>query len=49
MYVPIPIGHSTTLKEKYDTLKTVLQDIKHEHHQWGIYVEVKIVSFLLGQ
>ena len=33
MYAPIPIGHSTTLKEKYDAIKTVLQYIKYEHHQ----------------
>ena len=31
MYAPIPIGHSTTLKEIYDAIKTVLQHIKYEH------------------
>ena len=49
MYVPIPIGHSTTLKEKYDAIKTVLQHIKYEHHQWVICVDLKMVNFLLGQ
>ena len=49
MYVPIPIGHSTTLKEKYDAIKTVLQHIKYEHHQWVICVDLKMENFLLGQ
>ena len=31
MYAPIPIGHSTTLWEKY-AMKTVLEHIKYEHH-----------------
>ena len=47
MYAPIPIGHSTTLKEKYDAIKTVLQHIKYEHHQWVICVDLKMVKFLL--
>ena len=49
MYVPIPIGHSTTLKEKYDAIKTVLQHIKYECHQCVICVDLKVVNFLLGQ
>ena len=44
---PIPIGHSTTLNEKY-AIKTVLQHLKDEHHQWVICVYVKKVNFLLG-
>ena len=46
MYAPIPIRHSTTLKEKYDAIKTVLQ---YEIHQWIICVGLKKVNFLLGQ
>ena len=48
IYAPMPIGHSTTLKEKY-AIKTVLQHIKYEHHQWVICVNLKMVNFLLGQ
>ena len=44
MYAPIPIGYSTALKEKYDAIKTVLQHIKHEHHQWVICVDLKMVN-----
>ena len=44
------IGHSTTLKEKYDARKSVLQHIKCcIYHQWVICVDIKMVNFLLGQ
>ena len=33
MHAPIPIGYSTTLKEKYDAIK------KYEHRQWVICVD----------
>ena len=36
-YASIPIGHSTTLKEKCD------------QHNWKISVDLKMVNFLLGQ
>ena len=48
MYAPTPIGHSTTLKEKYDAIKTLLQHIKYEHHQMVTCVDLKMVHFLLG-
>ena len=49
VYGSIPIGHSTTLKEKYDAIKSVLQHIKYNDHQWVICVDIKMVNFLLGQ
>ena len=49
MSAPIPTGHSTTLKEKYDAIKTALQHIKYEHHQWVNCADLKMVNFLLGQ
>ena len=45
----IPVGHSTTLKEKYDAIKSVLQHIKYNDHQWVICADLKMVNFLLGQ
>ena len=33
VYGSIPIGHSTTLQEKYDAIKSVLQHIKYKNHQ----------------
>ena len=56
MYAPIPIGHSTTLKEIYDAIKTVLQHIKYEHEKGELFVgsaewvhKVSLLSMLFGQ
>ena len=38
VYGSILIGHSTTLKEKYDAIKSVLQHIKCNDHQWVISI-----------
>ena len=44
IYGSVPIGHSTTLKEKYDAIKSVLL-----RHQLVICVDLKMVNFMLGQ
>ena len=48
-YASIPIGHFTTLKEQYQSIKIVLQKLAYEQHQWHICVDFKMVNFLLGQ
>ena len=48
-FASIPIAHSTKLKEEYDNIKTVLQRICYEEHQWSICVDLKMVKFFLGQ
>ena len=48
-YGSIPIGHSVTLKENYENIKTVLETLQYCVHQWLICVDLKIVNFLLGQ
>ena len=48
-YASIPIGHSTKMKEEYDTIALVLKKIKYHEHQWVICVDLKMVNFLLGQ
>ena len=48
-YASIPIGHSTTLKEKYEPVKQVLECIKYNQHNWKICVDLKMVNFLLAQ
>ena len=48
-YGSIPIGHSTTLKETYESIKRVLGCIKYSDHNWKICVDLKMVNFLLGQ
>ena len=48
-YGSIPIGHSTIMKEEYQTISLVLGKIKYQEHQWMICVDLKMVNFLLGQ
>ena len=48
-FASIPIGHSSKLKEEYDNIKTMLQRIFYEEHQWSICVDLKMLNFLLGQ
>lgn len=47
-YPSIPIAYSTEMKETYDTLKQILQDVQYEHHQWRISCDLKVVAILRG-
>ena len=49
VYRSMAISNSTTLTKKYDAIKSVLQHIKYDTHQWVIQVDLKMVKFLLGQ
>ena len=46
---PLPIGHSTKMKEEYDSIKLVLNKLAFAEHKWIICVDLKMVNFLLGQ
>ena len=48
-FLPVPLAHSTTLKEKYEAVKYLLEKISYNEHQWLICVELKMVNFLLHQ
>ena len=48
-YGAVPIGHSTVLKEQQDDIRTVMDLLKYHQHGWIICVDLKMVSFLLGQ
>lgn len=45
---PIPIAHSTVLKESYKNIKIVLEKIKYSEHQWKIYGDLKIIGMIFG-
>ena len=47
-HASLPIGHSTTLKEDYNNIKTVLQKLDYDSHQWLICVDLKMVIFFLA-
>ena len=48
-FAPVPLAHSTSLKEKYDSVKYVLEKISYSQYEWHICVDLKMVNFLLGQ
>ena len=48
-FASVPLAHSTSLKEKYDTVKYVLEKICYYQHEWHICVDLKMMNFLLGQ
>ena len=45
----MPLAHSTTLEEKNDAVKYVLEKISYDQHEWLICVDLKMVNILLGQ
>lgn len=45
---PIPIAHSTVLKESYDNVKIVLDKIKYFDHNWLLCGDLKIIGIVLG-
>ena len=49
IYASIPIGHSSTLKEKHEFIKQVMERIKYTKHNWVICLDLKMVNFLLVQ
>ena len=48
-YASIPIAHSTSMKEEYESIKQILEKLAYHEHQWEICVDLKMVNFLLGQ
>ena len=44
----IPIGHSVTLKEKYENTKLVLNKLKYFKHRWLICMDFETVNYVLG-
>ncbi|XP_046600523.1 uncharacterized protein LOC124295250 [Neodiprion lecontei] len=48
-FAPIPIAHSTKLKETYENLQIVLGKMKYSEHNWKICGDLKIATLFLGQ
>lgn len=49
VFAPIPIAHSTELKEEYGILALVFEKVKYSEHSWLICGDLKILTILLGQ
>jgi hypothetical protein len=45
----LPLAHSFTLKETYDSMKTILNLLRYDSHQWLLCGDLKVISLLLGQ
>lgn len=47
-YAPIPIGHSTILKETYESFQFLLDRIDYKSHNWLICGDFKMINILVG-
>ena len=45
----VSLGYFVIVKEYYLRVKTVLHKLRYCEHIWAIYVDFKMVNFLLGQ
>ena len=45
-FASILLAHSTSLKEKYNSVKYVLEKISYCQHEWEICVDLKMMNFL---
>lgn len=44
----IPIAHSVCMKETYDNIKIVLEEIKYSTYEWQICADLKMIAIMLG-
>lgn len=44
----LPIAHSVTLKETYDTMSLLLNNIQYQDHNWLLSGDLKVLTILLG-
>ena len=44
----IPLAHSTSTKETYDSMSTILNLIQYPKHLWQICGDLKVIALLLG-
>ena len=49
LYGGVPVGHFVHLKETYNDIKAVIKLFKYHEHNWILCMDLKTVSFLLGQ
>ena len=48
-YAPIPIAHSTVIKEEYHNVKMLLDKVNYASHKWQTCGDLKIITMILGQ
>lgn len=48
-YASIPIAYSVHLKETYENLELLLDQVKYKDHEWLLCGDLKVIGMLLGQ
>ena len=48
-YGGVSVSLSVHLRETYDEIKAVSNLLKYHEHNWILFVDLKMVSFVLGQ
>jgi hypothetical protein len=48
IYPSIPVGYSTHMKETYDNVKYLLENLKYVEHEWDVIADFKMIGFLRG-
>lgn len=44
----LPVAHSVQMKETYENMKILLDELKYGQHQWLICGDLKVIALLLG-
>jgi hypothetical protein len=44
----LPLAHSVHLKEDYNSIKSLLDDLKYDQYGWEVIGDFKMVAFLMG-
>jgi len=47
-FASLPVAHSVQMKETYANMKTLLDELKYDQHQWLICGDLKVIALLLG-
>ena len=48
IYPSVPVGHAVHMKETYENLQTLLQQIDYARYEWAICGDLKVICIILG-
>ena len=48
IYPSVPVAYSITMKETYDSMKTILQALNYPEHGWQICADLKVIGMVRG-
>jgi len=47
-FPPAPLAHAANMKEYYENMKLLLENIQYEKHNWNNCGDLKVTALLLG-